>query len=333
MSKLNVLYQFNEKYVPYAGVSITSLFENNKQYEYIDVYILGEKLSYDSVEKLNNLAKKYRRNLIFKETETLILQMKEWGIPTYRGSYAANMRLFLPMILEEDVSRILYLDADTVVAGSVNELFDTEMKEYSLAMALDSLGGEHKKNIGISENDYYFNSGVILFEMNNWRKNELSQKIVAHIKDGNTHYPSPDQDLLNVVCKNNILLLDARYNMQPVHLVFKMRDYYKNYSCKAYYTKQQIEEAINNVVVYHFFRFLGEFPWNAKNLHPDNQIFDCYLKKSPWSDYKKVVAQNSWMMKIEKILYRILPKAWFLKVFSYAHRIYVEKNSEISCKA
>lgn len=329
MSKLNVLYQFNEKYAPYAGVSITSLFENNKQYEYIDVYILGEKLSNDSVEKLKCLAKKYRRNLIFKETENLILKMEEWGIPKYRGSYSANMRLFLPMILEEGVSRILYLDADTVVVGSVNELFDMEMNEYSLAMALDSLGGEHKKNIGINENDYYFNSGVILFEMNNWRKNELSQKIVAHIKDGNTHYPSPDQDLLNVVCKNNILPLDARYNMQPVHLVFKIRDYFKYYSCKAYYTKQQIEEAVNNVVVYHFFRFLGEFPWNAKNLHPDNRIFDYYLKKSPWSDYKKVRANNGLAMKMEKILYRILPKSLFLAVFCFAHNIYIEKNNEI----
>ena len=37
---MNVLYQFNEKYAPYAGVSITSLFENNKNADEICVYIL-----------------------------------------------------------------------------------------------------------------------------------------------------------------------------------------------------------------------------------------------------------------------------------------------------
>ena len=42
---MNVLYQFNEKYAPYAGVSITSLFENNKNADEICVYILGENLS------------------------------------------------------------------------------------------------------------------------------------------------------------------------------------------------------------------------------------------------------------------------------------------------
>ena len=51
MKDINVIYQFNEKYVPYAGVSLTSVLENNKSAETLNVYILGEGISEGS-EKL-----------------------------------------------------------------------------------------------------------------------------------------------------------------------------------------------------------------------------------------------------------------------------------------
>ena len=36
-NKLDVLYQFDDKYAPFAGISMISLFENNKQVENITV--------------------------------------------------------------------------------------------------------------------------------------------------------------------------------------------------------------------------------------------------------------------------------------------------------
>ena len=41
---INLLYQFNEKYAPYAGVSIYSVLLNNQKAEQMCVYILGENL-------------------------------------------------------------------------------------------------------------------------------------------------------------------------------------------------------------------------------------------------------------------------------------------------
>ena len=53
--RMDILYQFNEKYAPYAGASITSLFINNSQAEEIVVWILGEELSADSISRLERL--------------------------------------------------------------------------------------------------------------------------------------------------------------------------------------------------------------------------------------------------------------------------------------
>ena len=111
---MNVLYQFNELYAPFAGASIVSLFENNREQE-ITVYILGEELSNDSVDKFNEIRRTYNKNIVIKDTKDIIEKMKSWGIPPCRGSYAANLRLFLPYLLEDSVSRVLYLDADTII--------------------------------------------------------------------------------------------------------------------------------------------------------------------------------------------------------------------------
>lgn len=327
---LNILYQFNEKYAPYAGVSITSLFENNKSAENITVYILGENLSEDSIDRFQRLGGQYGRTILFKETEGIIERMKQWGIPSYRGSYAANLRLFLPYFLEENVERVLYLDADTVVDSSLEDLYGMEMQDSALGMVLDSLGYKYKQMIGFQGSDPYYNSGVILFDLINWKKNQCTEKIIQHLKDGNIHYGSPDQDLLNVVCKENIKCIDLRYNMQPIHLAFKTKDYFRSYPKEAYYSEEQVKDAVNHAVIYHFFRFLGEFPWNKGNLHPDNDLFDRYLELSPWKGYEKPKSEGSMAMKIEKVLFRILPGSVFLKIFVLFHNLYTKKRAEIS---
>ncbi len=328
--RLNVLYQFNEKYAPFAGVSVTSLFENNKGMEEITVFVLGEGLSEDSRRKFKELSAAYGRRVIFKDTSGLIEDMKAWGIPSYRGSCAANMRLFLPLILDREIERILYLDADTVVNGSLEELVEMKMDDFALGMVMDSLGENHKKTLGFSENEPYYNSGVILFQLDNWRMCRCTERIIDHIRQGNTNYSAPDQDLLNVVCKKNIMALRAKYNVQPVHLAFTARDYFRYYNKKAYYSEKELTDLKTQAVIYHFFRFLGEFPWNKNNRHPDNDLFDKYLALSPWKDYKKQRAESTYAMKVEKGLYKFLPKGIFLGIFRFFHSLYVEGKKEIT---
>ena len=329
---LEVLYQFNEKYAPFAGVSITSLFENNRIAESIRVHILGEGLSESSIKTFEEVAEKYHRSIVFVKADMLIRKMQELNMPTYRGSYAANMRLFLPEVLDKGIDRLLYLDADTVVDGTLGELWNTNMLDYPLAMALDSLGACHGKDIGLEKTDYYFNSGVILFQMNKWRELQLSEKIIYHIKYTRAHYPSPDQDLLNVVCKNNVFCLHAKFNFQPIHLAFSIKEYYRYYGKSNYYSREEIEEASESIVIYHFFRFIGEFPWNINNMHPDNAIFDKYLHLSAWKDYEKKSENLKGMIKIEKNLYQILPKGLFIVIFRFAHQWFLWRANQASLK-
>lgn len=330
--RLNLLYQFNEKYVPYAGVSIYSALWNNKHIEKICVYILGENLNENSKKKIEQMVSEFCRDVVFVDTESLINKMKSMDMPTYRGSYAANMRLFLDEVLDESVDKVLYLDADTVVNGQLDKLIKMDLEDNALGMVLESLGASHKKQIGLSEEEDYYNSGVILFDMKHWRECRYSHKIVEHVKYERNNYPAPDQDLLNVVCKGNIKRLEARYNFQPFHVAFSDKLYLKIMRPEVYYNREQLETSRENVCIYHCFRFIGEFPWHKNNVHPYNEIFDNYMRMSPWSDYQKATADVGSILKIEKVLFKFLPRGVFLCIFKLAHALFLYQSNRDSLK-
>ncbi len=332
MKKIDILYQFNEKYAPYAATSIASVFENNKHLDEIRIFILGEELSQSSMDRLSGFAAGHERTLVFVDSARLLEMMKELGMPAYRGSYAANMRLFAGYLPEIDSKRLLYLDSDTVVDGKLDELIDHDMNGLPVAMILDSLVRKHKLRLGFAEDESYFNSGVMLFDLDEWRKRRCSERIAEHVKNVRAWYPSPDQDLINVVLKGEIDRLSPRYNMQPVLLVFNTADYMKTFGPEGYYTFGELREALKDPVIYHFFRFVGEFPWHEGNMHPDNDLFDRYVELSPWKGYKKQKSEAGAVLKIEKVLYRTLPKKVFIRLFRIAYESFIKKANADSLK-
>lgn len=330
--RIDVLYQFNEKYAPFAGTSITSLLINNQHFTEINIYILGENLQEISKTRLEETVNKYDRKIIFIDAKEQLEQIRDMGLPAYRGSYAANLRLFLPYMVDNSVNQLLYLDADTAVVSKLDDIFCEQNGELPIYMVLDSLGMQHKYEIGLEEQDLYFNSGVILFNLSKWKELKLTEAIIDHIHNVRSNYPAPDQDLLNVVCRGKVGVLGPEYNFQPIHVVFSIADYCRIYTTEGYYSRGKLEQAKENPRIYHFFRFVGEFPWNQGNVHPDNSIFDYYLGLSPWKDFEKISAQLGFVFKIEKCLYRILPKTVFLRLFKLSHTLFIKKSNEMSNK-
>lgn len=352
---MNILYQFNEKYAPYAGVSMTSLFENNKQAESIVVYVLGEELSDSSVDRLNALSKKYGRQILFIDTKALVEKMKALNMPTYRGSYAANMRLFVDYLFEEadnagrksHPSRLLYLDADTVVTGSLEKLFNTDADNSeagalqsesgfeikTLGMVYDTLSNFHKYAIGLTGDEGYYNSGVILIDVDKWIDKQYTEKIVDHVKNVRAQYPSPDQDLINVVVRDEISPLPVEYNFQPHLRDYSYKTFVNRFKPYPFYSESEAKAANAKPVILHAFRYLGEFPWHKGNCHPFNGEFDKYLALSTFNDYVKEDSGAGFVMKAEQLLYKILPKGLFLAIFKVMHGRFYKKADRMSKKS
>ena len=325
----NILYQFNDKYAPYAGVSITSLIKNKAPEEEITFWILGEDVAADNRKKLDQTVTVAGCKINFIDTADLIEEMKQLNLPTYRGSYAANIRLFVSRFIPEDVKRLLYLDSDTIITGSLRDLFETDLDDNVIGAVYDSVGEAHKADLGLDDSEGYYNSGVILYDMDKWRSEGYTEKIIDHVKNVRAQYPSPDQDLLNVVCRRAIKTLPPKYNYQPFHAAYSDRLYFSEYGKTKYYTRAELEETRNDIIIYHCFRFIAEFPWNKGNVHPFTPIFDEYLRNSEWDNYQKKPSDGKTLTTtIEKLMYKCLPKSWFLPIFHMAHsRFYSAANA------
>lgn len=327
--QLNVLYQFNEKYAPYAGISMVSLMENNKIMDEIDIYILGEDLGVQCQKKLIQQVQLYNRQIHFIDTEKIVEKIRQLGIPKYRGSYATNMKLFIADYLNANIDRLLYVDSDTIICGNLCPLVSINMDGKPIAMVLDSLGGSCKLTIGLAEDDYYFNGGVILFDLNKWRQNNCEEKITKHVQNVRPNYVSPDQDLLNVVLRGQIKKLDISYNLQPHHVAYTYNQYAREFGQKMYYSEEEINTALAKPKILHTFRYLGEFPWHKDSLHPHTPYFDLYMKLSLWSNYEKSPTDlDGILFKMERLLYKHLPKTAFLKIFKISHKIFMWKSNK-----
>ena len=281
MNEINVLYQFNEKYVPYALVSMTSVLENNVD---VSIYVLGEGLSTDSVARITEMVGSYGANVTFPDTAPLIDKFKSLGMIPYRGAYSVYCRLFFTDLLKMTGKRVIYLDADTIVDKSLLPLMEYDLGGKSIGMVLESIRDDYKVMIGMSRTADYFNSGVILFDVDKWVWGRYCEKLVGHIRNVRSSYIG-DQDFLNIVCEGDVCRLPIIYNFQPLHGRYSVKQYFGAYPVRSagdYYSIEEIEDAANGAVIFHCYRWLGEFPWNTNNWHPFGDKFDKYLCKVSW---------------------------------------------------
>lgn len=331
---LNILYTADRNYIPFTGVSMFSLLKNNAEAKRIRIYAVLDNVDNENKSKLKMVATEFNRELIIIDAEKLNQKLDILGIPKYRGTHSANYRLFFELFVDSDVDMLLYIDSDTIICDSLKSIAVLDFSNFCAGMVLDELGNKYKHLIGFSQSDYYFNSGFIAINVPQWKKNNCTELIEKHIKTSRAKYCNPDQDLLNIVLKNKIKLLPPEYNFQPFHRVYSDKSFNAVYGFKNYYNQIEIENARKCPIVLHTYRFLGEFPWHKDNMHPDNNIFDEYISKTSWANYiKKKTLNNSFLFKLERVLYKILPNIIFLALFSILQEKSFKKQNKKLAKS
>lgn len=328
--ELNVLYAFDNNYAPFGGTSIFSLLENNQDIDRIRIFVVMDNVSDENKQKIQRTVDKYKRELIIVDGQQFADLMKELGVPMYRGSYATHYRKFFHLFLPDDVKTLLYIDSDSIVPGNLSDLINFDFKGKCVAVVKDAIAGKYKTLLGFSSDEIYFNAGVTLINVELWKERGYSEKLIDYIQNVRAKFVNPDQDLFNMVLKNDTIALPPEYNFMPVHRAYPDKAFFFCYPQKGYYSTGQLEHARQNPKIIHAYRFLGEFPWHKNNYHPDTELFDSYLYKSEWSNYVKRPAGMPFIFKIEKALYRLFPRGLFLFIFSkYTEQTIKKKNKKL----
>ena len=133
------------------------------------------------------------------------------------GVYA---RLCIPYFLPKHIKKAIYLDADTLVVQDIKKLWDIDMQGYGIAAVIDRsetvdsswAGIPNYAELGIPGKSKYFNSGVLVIDVDKWRDKDVPNAIFQCVKNNLRYASFPDQYGLNVYFANQWYELDPRWN-------------------------------------------------------------------------------------------------------------------------
>jgi Lipopolysaccharide biosynthesis proteins, LPS:glycosyltransferases len=316
--QLNVLYQFDNNYAPYAGISILSLCENNKDIETLNIYCAITDVNEENISLLNATARKYNRNIIYMDTRKSLEQIHKIDAKTWNGSLATWFKIFIIEELIGKIDSLLYIDSDTLVVGNLRDLCNFDFDGKAIACIVDALAFSSLKRLNLENNQYYFNAGIMFFNLLYFKRhNNFYNDMINHLRRNIDRYSMNDQDLLNDFFSDNIKKMSPKYNFQGVHFMYSDDIYYKVYGKYKYYFRSEIANARVDVRIVHFIRVLGDYPWEKGNFHPLRQEYLKWKNNSLWKDIPDKDKKRNILFKIERIIYLCFPKALFLRLLKY----------------
>lgn len=215
LDTINILCATDEHYVPYCGIMLTSLFENNKACHF-NVYIFASNdVSEANEKKYNKLGDKYGHVVCVMRIEDS--KVKEFYLNKYTHiTLTTYFRLFVADLLPLDVHKVLYLDCDCIVVGGVVPLWETNVEGKALAGVTNRSNsfGSHCERLGYPVSYDYFNAGVLVINLQYWRENQVRERLVDYAVKNGSNLVLMDQDVLNGVLYDKKVLVSERYNFQ-----------------------------------------------------------------------------------------------------------------------
>lgn len=203
----------------------------------------------------------------------------------------ALFRLKLVDLLS-NVDKVIYFDSDIICTLDLQEMWNIDLADSSIAAVADSeiavslsSKREFYKKLPIM-NSKYFNSGVIIFNLNTIRKkhdmfNESINFLIRH-KDS----PMADQDALNFIFQSECRLIDRRFNLIAED-VFE-----RNTNIISLVTGNLEDLYIGKC--WHFAG--GVKPWRSKK-YPVTELYWRYFARTPWGDTPEKLIK--WMYQID----------------------------------
>lgn len=337
----NICYATDDNYIVQAAVSITSLLENNRDHK-INLYILDNNISDCNQNILKNHVEKYGQTVSFCNVDEKLKTLTAANVNSYGGygSYAAYARIFIGELLPPMLERVLYIDCDTVVHGDIKELYECDLHGKTLGAVRDITSSRYHATIGLEADAAYFNTGVLLIDLKNWRQRDYLQKIITHIVTVRAQYQTVDQDIINLVVSGDIHTLHPRYNhIIPInvlgwqHLCFLL-----DKSAETYYPKKLSKEARFCPLIIHYTFFFTGRPWFSNSMNGKyDSIWNEYLLLTPWSSYQKKCQQFSFAEKCQRLVlgHKFLPSALRTCIYKALISIHLkiqERNEKLYAK-
>ena len=202
---MNIVFASDEKFAPFLATAIVSILLNSSAEDSFSFHILDGGLSESSKSKINAL-QRYKPFTI-KYIDFDFELVKDCPLTLHYTS-PVYFRFFMAELVPE-ADRLLYLDADIIVTGSLFELYNTEFGGKMLGAVQT---GEYLLAAG----DLLipiFSSGIMIIDAAAWRKSKISDALMLRTAEIREHIAFVDQDVFNSLFMDNYVHLDLKWNM------------------------------------------------------------------------------------------------------------------------
>lgn len=312
----NVVFASSNEYSPFLLIALTSLLENNKDFDCINIFILDYGINKKNKDKIFAIAEKYSCKITFIDN---IFDSININLPPIElkstVSIAAYARLFISTILPENIDKVLYLDSDALVLDSFKDLWYNDIEDYYCMGILDPLATEVMRQFWFYDVDSYVNSGVLLINLKKWREENVEEKFMEFISENNERFFWGDQGVINLVLKDKIKIVEPKYNLL-FYFQFHEYDVAKMFCGieSEYYTKEIVDDARNNPVFVHFAGADYGVPWHNKD-HKYAGIYKEYAEMADCTDVIHYIDAPTLKSKLlykydnifVKILFKLIP--------------------------
>lgn len=289
---VSIVMASNNRFVPYLSVAIQSIKDTggkNTKYDLVVLHTDIEQQNQQTIEKMGEenfqirffCVKDYIREIPFQVHHHL--------------SKETFYRYFIPDLFEGQ-KKILYLDADIVVRQDVAELYRQKIDGYLLGAVRDMESAGNckreklyqnylKKQVGLINPMNYFQAGVLLINLNEFRKQIKTQDLIC--KTLEYQWRMLDQDVLNGICQGKVKFLDMKWNvLMNWNDSGKSRMDFIRYAPNRYY--QSYCTARKNPAIIHY---AGAWkPWEVPRCDFADEFWQ-EARKSPF--YETILYENT----------------------------------------
>lgn len=272
---IHVACQTNARFAADCAVMLRSLLAENPDESFVVHFLHDDALPAETLEGLAEVA----IGLGASWRPVRIGDQLASGFPSLEryGGVTAWFRLLLPRLLE-GVPRVLYLDADLLITGPLRAVWEQDLEGNCLAAVTNPLLGRDRRRViedlGLPHPDRYFNSGVMLMDLDLLRATGLMLDAERIARERSVPTPWADQEPLNAALWRHRLDLHPRWNVMNPCFDLPPR--------LLPWSRKQVAEAVADPAIVHF---IGPYkPWHYRLRHAYAKRYFGHLERTPFRD-------------------------------------------------
>lgn len=299
---IDIVCSIDENYIEYCGVMLASLFVHTPDEKFRVHIICSSKVEKAGKKRLKVFCEKHQAEVYFYDVDYSLI--KDFPIRKQDHlSLAAYLRLFMSELIPSNINKILYLDCDLIVVDSIKELWEKNIDNIAVAAVEERSPFDTESPVTLKYPvEYsYFNSGVMLINLQKWREKKFVEACKSYIASNYENIKLHDQDVLNALLYKEKQFISIRWILMDFFLYASPEIQPER--------KKDWDDALKSPAIIHFTGKRKPWMYNC-----DSPFRDQYIRFAKQQGWHVINNKNAIHYFFRKILYKVINKKKTIKI-------------------